>query len=359
MRVQYWTTDKTVGALISDRETRIVATTDGAKWSALRTYNPKLYIPAGARLEHPGSFARAWTELQALVAWARRAALRAAPDVAVTTKATPLPGTTRLGDVTYVGFDKIRRRSAHDLKAIHKVVTAMIARAAKTWKWRPRNLEISFHKSQRAFGYAYNPGGLKGREPHRVSFEHKLLEHYDLPSFGRTFIHELCHHYREERYPRPNPSKDWHDTIFCRELARVDPKAKDKKACTFFVEARDRSLVDARAKRDVQERAAAHKKAEWKPTAGQLRISVRNRYSASMAWTSRRRGGWTPYVEPITDESVVAMLKRFKPNQWRQVEIVYATKRKTDAKTLYEFVDMLPRSWSLSRAYFDKRTARN
>lgn len=124
----------------------------------------------------------------------------------------------------------------HSLEDIHGVVLAALSDARKTWNWRPKDLRIYAHGgASRAMGRAYNPG----QGDHRVSLNRKLLNNYDLAGIARVVIHELCHHYREERWPRGAQVfkiQGAHDNRFCSELAKIDPLVNEAN-CEVFDEA--------------------------------------------------------------------------------------------------------------------------
>lgn len=138
---------------------------------------------------------------------------------------------TTLSGVTYHLEPKDLK--THSLDDIHGVVQAALTDARTTWNWRPKDLRIyAFGGTSRVMGRAYNPG----QGDHRVSLNRKLLNNYDLAGIARVVIHELCHHYREERWPR-NPrvfkTQGAHDSRFCSELAKIDPLVNENN-CEVF-----------------------------------------------------------------------------------------------------------------------------
>lgn len=147
----------------------------------------------------------------------------------VTKKLGNLPIT--LDGITYEGFGASALKT-HSLDAIHQAILACIKTTKQKWFWVPKDMIMQVHTTSNAMGLALNPGS----GVHVLSLKKELLLDYDLGAIVRVVLHELCHHYREERWPRnrSNPYADSHDEKFCDALAQVDPLITDKKQCQYF-----------------------------------------------------------------------------------------------------------------------------
>lgn len=223
--------------------------------------------------------------------------------------------------VTFVGFGK--KVGAYEFAKIREIVSKSVRLCVETWGWSPGNLQLSLIAKSRAMGMAYEPGTGAESGIRRVSLSRDLFARFDANSIHRTLIHELCHHYREETWPRKRTiGFNSHDDRFCAELGRVDPVVRDAKSCTFFDDDVDASLVDAaKAKKDAA-RAKHEAGITWAPNAGMVLVDRLKSGKIKMGWHSRPGFSWRPLVEEVNDMTLSALLKRFAPAQWREVEVV-------------------------------------
>lgn len=136
--------------------------------------------------------------------------------------------------ISYEGYTA-RFLKAHSLRTITDLVEKSVVLCKQAWNWEPVNLRVLTHTRGNAMGIAYAPG--KG--VHRISLASSLVNKYDEMSIFRVILHELCHHYREERFPRPAgyTTGDAHDKYFCDALSLVDPVVKEQpESCRIFTD---------------------------------------------------------------------------------------------------------------------------
>ncbi len=222
----------------------------------------------------------------------------------------PPPGVTAGKGFSIVGFVDVKK-SAHTLTALQAILAQEIARARRVWRWSPTNLVVQFHRSERVFGWARNPGAGPRNGLTVISLSHRLLQEYDADSVGRTVIHELCHHYRCEKFAVPAGGVPYkgHDDVFCRELGRADTTvAAHPKACRYFGDDRIAPKIDHRVK--------------WSPSLGQVRHVKKRGRGQILFWEPRRAGAWEPVETLLLDTELVALAKRFKSPEWSRVKIV-------------------------------------
>lgn len=159
---------------------------------------------------------------------------------------------------------------------------------------------------------------------HVVSLHEKLLSQYALESIGRTIIHELCHLYREERFPRKKVTA-WHDKIFCRELKRADPKVRNRDSCAFFDDV------------EMSPTARARQKPVWSPTAGYALVTM-SRIGTLLEWVPNVAGTWYLEADELSDATMLRFLKRFKPSAWSKIPVRYASRGRSSAKNVLDLV---------------------
>jgi hypothetical protein len=130
---------------------------------------------------------------------------------------------------------------------------------------------------------------------------------------GRVVIHELCHHWREERFPHGTS----HDPVFCRELARVDPVVRQagRRECTKFVVATDLAKKNEAIKRRGQVPPS------WKPEAGELVVTLEGR-KYPVVWRPRGRQRWSPWQEYLSSRLISGFCKQFKPQDMPRVRVL-------------------------------------
>jgi predicted SprT family Zn-dependent metalloprotease len=208
--------------------------------------------------------------------------------------------------IQYVGWETVRKKSAHSLDAIHRLLEKAYDETLTHWNWVWLNLRIKFHMSGPAFGLAYSPG----RGDHIISLNARMLGAYTLDSIYRTIVHELCHHYREERFPR---SIDPHDKQFCDELAKIDRTISgDPRACRHFVDVADPAL---------QARVPGRKKRlpVWDEKAGTFQVWHKKSGTFSLYWTPNKGYSWATWRIGLSAEGMVDILKQFSPSEWSKV----------------------------------------
>jgi hypothetical protein len=333
-----WKDGQTYGVIAYDASQyargALVCSNNGELWSAiLKPYPittamaPEL-MPSYVNLVRLRSITTAEPEFRIPLEWARKTVI--IPGRIYTTLAGKLtdtkvieytsPATRHLGSVSYTGFEKIAKRSGHSLESIHRAVNSAVVRAIEVWSWQCTGLEVKFHESGRAFGLAYEPG--KGAR--KISLNALLLQTYDLNSIARVVIHELCHHYREETWPRSYIS-DVHDKRFCEELTKADPEIAGSEGsrstaanrCITFADIPDTALKAA-----VEERKAARIiEPTWAPEAGILNFYILKSGHLRMSWEPRSGFRWTQWIRSVSDSHVLELLKHFGPSDWNRVVV--------------------------------------
>jgi len=199
-------------------------------------------VPADSYWEDAGSWisVKALSPLhaaadKALKKWLKTLVYRSGNDISQAAEALlKLPtGSIRVHKgVTYEGYTN-RLLKTHSFSVVTKLIEQARVLVKESWSWEPNDLRVLTHNQGKAMGIAYAPG--KGI--HRISLHTKLLNEYDEMSIFRVIIHELCHHYREEKWPRELTMANAHDERFCEALTIVDPLVKDNpKECTYFTD---------------------------------------------------------------------------------------------------------------------------
>lgn len=304
------------------------------KWISARLYVPKDLLPSLRAYRSRTSLGNPYREL---VEWAiKDMAKRAKIDpgqpgalqmgVAYDREAPAEVGAHRqgpCGPITYTGYKATTGK--YTLDDIHAIVADAIVAGTAVWAWqgdrgtwKPSNLEVMLHSGKQAMGLAFAPGTGHERNKRTISLNEILFRLYDRESIWRVVIHELCHHYRDEVFaPRDtdlataerlrqavaeHSAKGYrikvetlgtHDSVFVRELARVDPKvAADPYAGICFNEYADPSLV-ADAKAASEAKTAKREAAiDWRPEAGRLWVNRLKDGTFSLYWISLAEGGF-------------------------------------------------------------------
>lgn len=352
------------------------ATTNGKAWSyAIRPYlkasggvgEGLTYIPAYTYTRGDQFTRQAYRSrttlphpYRDLVAWALKDMVRRAklpqvdpnalrPNVAYECEAPQESSFTKpgpAGPIRYTGYPA--KIGAYDREAIHAIVADAVAVGMQAWawrtvgtpQWRPSNLEVMLHEGRRALGLAFAPGTGRDRNQRTISLNAVLFKLYDRQSIWRVVIHELCHHYRDEVFPAHERDAavadamrqavlahqmadrtktlsaqvfNTHDSVFVRELARVDPKvAADHYTGLVFTEYADASLVaDAKA---VKEARLAKKlaKVDWAPEAGYLIVGRTKSNGAFPVLWAAKDGSWKSPPARIdrTGEALGGLLRK-------------------------------------------------
>jgi len=309
----------------------LLVTNDGEAWGATRLADlAAAVVEARARGARVRLYARATTvepEWRLPLAWARRqplavGAVRSAP-AAQTAASVAMQRADGRGAVRYVGFGAYRARSAHTLRSLHRTIEAAVARCERAWSWRCDGLVVKFHDDPEHFGLAYDAGSGERDGERRVSLSAALIERYTLASVERTVMHELAHHFREERWPRPRTAdRDPHDARFCEALAKVDPLVAGGDGCEEFEEFADPSLVaHAVARKRAARAKAAARPPVWSPDAGELVLDHGPARAPRLRWAPMAGFRWPRWREPLTDDLLLEVLRRFAPGDWRRVRV--------------------------------------
>jgi predicted SprT family Zn-dependent metalloprotease len=183
--------------------------------------------------------------------------------------------------VIYDGFDVIKKRSAHTLKAIHDSIDRSTKLTKLKWNWVPIRPTVSFHSKSNAMGLAYNPGGGE----HIISLNVRMLADYNMKSIFRVMLHEWCHHFRDEKFPR---TTDPHDSKFCELLSIVDPIVADnRKECTFFTDIKDVAIAALKQKKSTK------KSPVFTPQAGDMVLEHMKDGSYTIRWVPKGKYKWS------------------------------------------------------------------
>lgn len=301
----------------------IFAHSDGVNWTAV--YDRNSLLPKAASLGYAAvyratSAAKMPVEAQALLAWLIDLKLETQP--IGTKRAMPRPEmqavvSDTIGRTTIVYQGYAKKVGEYTLAKIRAIVTKAVELCLRVWGWAPETIRFALHTSGRSMGLAYMPGVLDSTKTRRVSLNRILFQQYDAAAIHRVIVHELCHHYREEAFPRPiSAIRDGHDARFCEQLQRVDAiVATNPKQCKFFEEQADPTILAAAA----EKREAG---VVWSPDAGMIVMSRLKSGEVKFAWESERKGAWKPLKQRLTDTEFLALLQRFSPTQWNDVRVV-------------------------------------
>lgn len=237
----------------------------------------------------------------------------------------------KLGSVVYVGFSETKKTSAHSLKDLDATIKKAIKKVELKWRWKCGPLYVAFHARGKAMGRTWPRVKVQGRR--YVSLAKNLVSEYDLMSIQRTMEHELCHQFREERFPVPRfgVPNGGHDDVFCRELSRVDPiVGGNKRTCRYFVEQRDEKAMLSSLKAQVSR-------------AGRFVIGLNSVVwvPGSQAYSSRKA-----YLSVrLTDDALVTLMGVVGRARWKSVKVQddtgYFWKGQ---KSLYQFAQFMVRA---------------
>ena len=303
----------------------LVVTNDGVNWTATRTADLDDSLRSVRVQQWNAGSAKLESRYRLPLQWARDTAKEpdrtysiAAPQTASTETliyADPDLQEERDG-VTYVAWGKIRKRSAHSLADLHRIVEQAVLAGRSIWSWTPQRLEVQFHKDSRSMGLAYEPGTDESRQHCRISLHERLLEEYDLKSIWRVVVHELCHHFRDDNFP---PSRIPHDEIFCEQLGLIDPMVRgDRQQCAMFVNEKDTALVAVK-----QERIEKRKTPPvWSPDAGTLILYNLKNGALKVEWRPEPGYRWTKWIVNVTGVTMLDLAKKFAPLQWKDVRVL-------------------------------------
>lgn len=320
-RTIVWAGPRGFGVIHEGPIDAVVAMSDRARWSAVRTRRPNAVIAKWS--EKARLSGRSADELHvvftALLSWAERATRDVPADTIIRGPAKHPPDVTVLkltrdAGSGFVIYRKLPKSSAHKIGALHAEVCRRIATARRVWKWTPTDLEVTFMPDTHAMGKALIALPINLRMPQRITLSELLMARYELSSVGRTVIHELCHHYREGRFPRPRKTwdtADWHDKTFCREIGRADPVVrKQPVSCAKFTDI----ASPPKGREPV-----------WEPAAGRLVIKI-DSSGSRMTWKPTRGGAWPLDERYFADLEMLHFIKHFRGDEWKKVQIVYTAK---------------------------------
>lgn len=216
------------------------------------------------------------------------------------------------GDVLYFGY-KGKVTQVHSLDQIHRLVLKAVESGRHAWSWSPRNLKVFCHPSGNGMGLAYNPG--KGA--HAISLHTKLLREYDANSVYRVILHELCHHHREETWPRKAYTAiTAHDQQFCNELSKVDEVVAASGDCRYF---QDEQWMESAA---VQKKIERKHSINWSPDAGYLVFRRIKSGYLRLDWLPRIPGDFPKKTYKIGYDSLKDLLSNFSLREIQRVEVL-------------------------------------
>lgn len=315
----------------------IVASDDGVRWSAAWHSTLKdAGISSGLMDENPrtgrwgntadSAYMKVATldeKSKALLKWALKAVSQrtTAASTGASTEGTDIRTVLSpiVGEIRVDGFRAVERKTAHSFDAISKMLLRAVAGCHRAWGWKAEGLVITFHASARSMGLAYNPG----QGDRRISLAFSMLEKFDIGSVERTTLHELCHHAREEKYPRSLAvgalrGAQVHDAKFCAMLEQVDPTvAANQNRCRYFTDVADPAVVTATAKaRGIVFSAAA----------GTLVVDVRQAARTNhwiWKWEPNQRGRWPSKFIRLSIKELIAFLLQFPSGDRDLVRCVY------------------------------------
>jgi hypothetical protein len=324
----------------------IVVTSDRVHWRAIRIEEWELrdHVSASAR-QRGGGPAAPWPWLnptltadRLMIAWAIKVtekptelySMDAVKEVAARTMhyGHPVLDQDESNGVTYNGFETIAKRSAHTLEALHKTIVGAALDCHRAWGWRPRSLDVGFHQTSRAMGLAYAPG--YDPATHKISLHVRMLETYDLHTIWRVLVHEFCHHYREEKWPRRGrklTAAQSHDQLFCNALRQIDTAASDAETCRWFINVEDPALKAAKEERLAALPARAQRASPrnnppvWSANAGYLSLFTLKSRKFRIEWVPRDGFHWSKYVKSISARDLGEIVTHFGPADWDRVEV--------------------------------------
>lgn len=214
--------------------------------------------------------------------------------------------------VFIIGHEKVARKIRYSSQQINDMMRRSIARCSSAWKWLPTGVTIQFHTSGKTMGFARGAGSGPRAGISIVSFSTVLLSGFDQQAVEKVMAHELCHHYREERWPRQRTrqggQREAHDDVFCKALSKIDPRAHDKKLCRYFAEERIQVEHDKRVK--------------WNYKLGFIQIAKKRGHGVMLFWMPNKKSAWTPAEIVISDGEVAGLAARFPVSGLHHVKVV-------------------------------------
>lgn len=290
-----------------------------------------------------------WVEEYLALAWARAQVARrrrTEPRLRfghgrgpMTPQARPevLLGDALAGGVAFVGYAALDKVAPGIRDRVVALTRRAVEAARAAWEWEPAGLRLGLHKTGSAFGFALRPGtGVLYRE-RLVSLRWDYLQRWGDDAIYDTLVHEICHHYREETWPRTLASRtrkdlvrEQHDERFCAELRKALPRVDSWRACAHELREpetdRERDFEARRAagrERTARASAAVETEVNWSPGAGVVVFDAEN---MTLAWRPRspRRQRWRPVVRDIVSHGEGALsffAMSFDPAAWGSVQV--------------------------------------
>lgn len=231
------------------------------------------------------------------------------------------------GPIQYTGYEHLPE--SFPIERLHAILSKAVTACEAVWTWQsagyppwqPSRLEVMHHAGNRAMGLAYAPGS--GKDPARkrvISLNARLFQFYDDHAIWRVVVHELCHHYRDEVFTSRDVDPDTanrlrqaivayrsagkrlddrvlgtHDSVFIRELGRVDAKVpEDPVGGLVFTEYADPSLIAEITGRKTARAAKQAAAVSRVPTDGRVYINRRKDGYFTVYWMPLQKGRWKP-----------------------------------------------------------------
>lgn len=225
--------------------------------------------------------------------------------------------------IKYVKFHSVEKKLPYTLAQIHSIIDEALSLCESTWRWSTTDasLEVWFHETGKSMGLAYEPGrkSIELLKTRKISLHKDLLRFYDRDAIARTVLHEYCHHYREETWPRSAIKYRGidlsHDEQFCESLAKVDPLvSKDPKTCSKFYEECNEDLVAI-----VEEKREEN--ISWSTKDGKLNVSVLKTGKMSMQWVPTGTKRWRKMAFVLGPNGFVELIERIGSSNIKDVAV--------------------------------------
>lgn len=298
------------------RESKLVkfeAFSDGVRWKAsIDKINSEFFVPSPGKRLKSESVSDLTYEGKRLFAWALTlsadADIERPQDESARSVVFDIDGES--ANLTLIGYRK--KVGAYDQARIEQILERGVRVCSERWGWLGTDLIFELHSSDKTMGLAYRSGAYSDTGCRRISLSRKLFLRYDAESIYRTVIHELCHHYREETFPKSRG--DSHDKVFCDALRLVDPVVHDEKSCQFFHEEVDQAVIEKTAR--------GGKPPIWSPEAGTIVVKHPKSGKYRWDWVPNEGFKWARFGGELGDDDLLMLLKAFAPSDWQKVKIV-------------------------------------
>lgn len=255
------------------------------------------------------------------------------------------------------GYDlTIGKNPTRTEQDVLRLLAEAIRHVESIWHWSPTPLlEVHYHdESWKAMGAAFDSGRAGPKPATRLmSLRRDLVRDYDDLSISRVCLHELCHFYRDENWPR---TPDDHDERFVELLSQVDKNVH--MGAKFFAGAL--SAVAA-----AKEKAKADK-VVWTVDAGLLRVKRLKDGGLRAFWEPReavpKNLRWRPVAIRLDDHGVLELARRFSLSDRARGLVLYDERAATYRDALASRVKLPPEelrslhNFLLSFSAFHQRT---